>query len=98
MGWWDTFTQGVTDYITTGSTGTKWVDFAANTGLGYALNKSGVTDSFQPQIPAVGYQGGIPNSMLSVLVYLWMTLIEPPEKMDDGTCRILFMQLPHKTE
>ena len=61
MGWWDTFTQGVTDYITTGSTGTKWVDFAANTGLGYALNKSGVTDSFQPQIPAVGYQGGIPN-------------------------------------
>ena len=60
-GWWDTFTKGVTDYITTGSTGSSWVDFAANTGLGYALNKTGAIDSFQPQTPAVGYQGGIPN-------------------------------------
>ena len=60
MGWWDTFTKGVTDYITEGSTGNSFADFAVNSGLGYALNKSGITDSFQPQTPAVGYQGGIP--------------------------------------
>ena len=60
MGWWDTFTQGVTDYISTGSTGNSFADFAVNSGLGYALNKSGIADSFQPQTPAVGYQGGIP--------------------------------------
>jgi len=58
--WWDTFTKGVTDYITEGSTGNSFADFAVNSGLGYALNKSSIADSFQPQTPAVGYQGGIP--------------------------------------
>ena len=58
--WWDVFTTGVTDYISTGSTGNSFADFAVNSGLGYALNKSGIADSFQPQTPAVGYQGGIP--------------------------------------
>ena len=60
MSWWKTFTDGVTDYITEGSTGNSFADFAVNSGLGYALNKSGIADSFQPQTPAVGYQGGIP--------------------------------------
>ena len=61
MGWWDTFTKGVTDYITTGSTGNTFADFATRTGLGYALSKTSAGDSFKAGIPAVGYQGGIPN-------------------------------------
>jgi len=61
MGWWSTFTEGVTDFISEGSTGNSFGDFALRTGLGYALDKTGVTDSQQAGIPAVGYQGGIPN-------------------------------------
>jgi hypothetical protein len=51
MSWWDTFTKGVTDYITTGSTGNTFADFATRTGLGYALSKTNAGDSPRCRLP-----------------------------------------------
>ena len=57
-GWWDTFTKGAKDYITTGSTGNGLADTLITGGIGYGLSKSGLND---PNIAPVGYQGGIPS-------------------------------------
>ena len=57
-GWWDTFTKGAKDYITTGSTNNDLADTLIAGGIGYGLSKSGLND---PNIAPVGYQGGIPS-------------------------------------
>ena len=70
-GWWDTFvggsnssntSSGTTVSGTSSSGGGSFADnlgeLAVSTGISFALDKAGFTD---PNIPTVGYQGGIPS-------------------------------------
>ena len=67
-GWWDTFvgnsstSSGASSSGASSSESGSFADnlgeLAVSTGISYALDKSGLTD---PNIPTVGYQGGIPS-------------------------------------
>mgnify|MGYP003627198947 FL=1 len=67
-GWWDTFVGGSSTSSGASSSGASSSEsgsfadnlgeLAVSTGISYALDKSGLTD---PNIPTVGYQGGIPS-------------------------------------
>jgi len=62
MGWWEDYIKpaasGVFDFATTGTSGNIIGDFLLQSGIGAAINSSGLNT---PNIPAVGYQGGIPE-------------------------------------
>ena len=62
MTWWDDYIKpaasGVFDFATTGTSGNNIGDFLLQSGIGAAINSSGLNT---PNIPAVGYQGGIPE-------------------------------------
>jgi|TARA_B110000259_G_scaffold186378_1_gene237436 hypothetical protein len=62
MGWWEDYIKpaagGVFDFATTGTSGNSIGDFLLQSGIGAAINSSGLNT---PNIPAVGYQGGIPE-------------------------------------
>jgi len=62
MSWWEDYIKpaasGVFDFATTGTSGNNIADFLLQSGVGAAINSAGLNT---PNIPAVGYQGGIPE-------------------------------------
>ena len=67
MGWWEDFTTGAKNTVTGdssnsgGTIGEALGGIAASKGISTILDKTGITDSFAPNIPVTGYQGGIPS-------------------------------------